>query len=51
MNSMNDRYFQLFTCDFNDFKKIRVNSMNDRYFQIFTCDFNDFKKKQDEFNE
>ena len=41
---MNDRYFQIFTCDFIDFKKIRVNSMNDKYFQIFTCDFNDFKK-------
>ena len=48
---MNDRYFQTFTGDFNDFKKIKVNSMNDRYFQIFTCDFDDFKKNQGNFNE
>ena len=39
MNSMNDKYFQSFTGDFTDFKKIKVNSMNDKYFQTLTGDF------------
>ena len=51
MNSINDRYFNFFTCDFNDFKKIKVNSMNDKYFQTLTGDFTDFQKNQGEFNE
>ena len=40
-NSRIERYFQVFTGDFNDFNENTHNSRIEQYFQVFTGDFDD----------
>ena len=40
---MNDKYVQIFTGDFNDFKEITENQESTNFLKIFYGDFNDKK--------